>query len=196
MVSANKRYLTGNILLDRKIKQLKMTGSRRVLTAGMRKQAQHLAKVVKKDVLSRYKSVRKAIGWRSLSLKQNRGEPGAKVGGGVGKKSGVAATKEVVASFDRMISDRPGVGIDSRNIHWWFLGTAQRMTGTKRKGKSKERVNTGGKRMNRGAMNPQLPPMMYYATKNRSALLTIMRTEAKKAMKKEAAKMRAKARSK
>lgn len=196
MVSANKRYLTGNILLDRKIKQLKMTGSRRVLTAGMRKQAQHLAKVVKKDVPSRYKSVRKAIGWRSLELKRNKGEPGTKVGGGVGKRKGVAATREVVASFDRMIAGRPGDGISSANIHWWIQGTDVRTTGTKRVGRTKQRVDTGGKKMNRGSMPPQMPPIKAYAVKHQSTLKSILVSEAKKALKKEAAKLRAKARGK
>ena len=61
--------------------------------------------------------------------------------------------------------------MDKANIHWWFAGTQNRMTGTKRgriggkrgKGGWKGipiRVDTGGKKANRGRMPPQARPIM------------------------------------
>lgn len=180
--SKDRRFLTGSTALDVRLVRLKMTAGRRVVSAGMRKQAQHLAKVVKADIPSRYKTVRKAIGWRSAKLKYTKGEPGVKVGGAVGKKS------KKQSPTDR--SGRPGVGIGVPNVDWWFLGTDTRTTGTRRLGRRGPRVNTGKRRMNRGSMPPQIAPMKDFAMREKSALVAIMLAECKRQLKKEVAKLK------
>lgn len=87
------------------------------MQAGLNKGAQRSVKVIKAEVPSRYKTVRKAIRWRALKRKQNRNQPGVKVGAGVGKR-------QKTTFADR--SGRRGVGISTNNIHWWFLGTEKR----------------------------------------------------------------------
>ncbi len=66
-------------------------------------------------------SVRGTIGAR---LSKSRGEVAeAKIGAGVGKRAATSVQNR---------TGRPGVGIDARNVHWWFLGTKDRYTGTRR----------------------------------------------------------------
>lgn len=173
----NKRFLTGHILLDRKLKKLKMTAGRRVVSAGMRKQGQHLAKKIKAAIPSRYKMIRQAIGWRSLKLKDTGGEPGVKTGAAVGKQTAAKKRKQIASDLDRVTTAKAGVGIGSRNIHWWFLGTKSRKT---KKG------------ANRGRMAPQVAPVKDFANREKASLMKIMKVEAKKQLAKELAKLKAK----
>jgi hypothetical protein len=140
---------------------------------------------VKSEIPTRYKSVRKAVAWRHMKRKYNAGGRAVKVGAGVGpnilRKKRLTAKQQVRADKlrekiattqkARKDSKRPGVGMDKANIHWWFAGTQNRMTGTKRgriggkrgKGGWKGipiRVDTGGKKANRGRMPPQARPIM------------------------------------
>lgn len=70
---------------------------------------------------------RKAIGWRLMKSTETGGEIAAKIGAAVSNKKKHATSKKSRAG-------RGGVGIDRQNIHWWFLGTVERFTGTKRVG--------------------------------------------------------------
>jgi hypothetical protein len=185
----SRRFTTGFKEIDKNLKYLKDTGTRRVVSAGMRKQGQYLAKQIKADVPSRYKSIRKAIGWRSLALRRNKGMPGVKVGAGVGQNKAAKGRANIVR-FARSRGKRLGVGIDSRNIHWWFLGTAKRTTGTRRRGRSGIRVDTGKPKMNRGVMPSQMSPVIYYARREKTALMAIMRAESAKALDKELKKLK------
>ncbi len=87
------------------------------------------AKSVKAKIQNR--SVKKAIGWRLMKSTETGGEIVGKIGGAVGKKKR-AVRKAARKRGARATGD--GVGIDARNVHWWFLGTAKRFTGTKRVG--------------------------------------------------------------
>jgi len=111
--------IEGMDAIMRKIKVLRESAGKRALQRGLSNGAKEAAKLVKRQVPSRYKDVRKAIGWRALKRSRNKGEPGAKVGAAVGRRR---------ATTQRDRTGRRGVGISHRNIHWWFLGTKSRRT--------------------------------------------------------------------
>lgn len=178
------------------MKQLRVSGAKRALSAGLVKAAQRGAKHIKASIPGKYKSVRKAIGWRSLKRKDNNGEPGVKIGAAVGK----AASKAAKTSKDR--KGRSGVGIDARNVHWWFLGTDKRYTGTKRKRIGGRRGRGGWKGVAvrsrtgkavayRGAMPPQARPVSVMLREVEGELQKIIRTWTWVGVKKEVAKERA-----
>ena len=139
-------------------------------------------KKIKGQVPGRYRGIRKAIKWRQKKLKYNKGQPSIKIGAGVGKAKvqGEATTQK------NNREGRPGVGFDARNIHWWFLGTKQRTTGTKRKrigGKrgrggwrGKEvRVDTGNPKRNRGRMPAQERPILVILASAKGEITSIVR---------------------
>lgn len=177
--------------LDRVFRELKKSVGNRIAGPAIRRAASFGAKKVKAAIPSRYKGVRKATGWRSMKTKYNGGFVGAKVGAGVGKK------KATTTSKDR--TGRKGVGFDARNIHWWFMGTAERETGTKRKrvgGKrgrggwkgTQTRIATGGIRRRTGRMPPQTNPVQVILRANASGINEILRTWIDVGIKKEAAR--------
>lgn len=91
-------------------------------------------------------SVRGTIGAR---LSKSRGEVAeAKIGAGVGKRAATSVQNR---------TGRPGVGIDARNVHWWFLGTKDRYTGTRRSRTG--RKDTGKRKRFTGKMPPQDRPI-------------------------------------
>lgn len=138
--------------LERVFREFKLSGANRIARPAINKAASLGAKYVKTQIPSRYKTVRKAIGWRSVKTKFNSGIVGAKVGAAVGKHR-KAQLKER--------NGRKGVGIDIGNIHWWFLGTEDRYTGQRRiKTRTGVRiVKTGNKKRYTGKMKPQTEPM-------------------------------------
>ena len=164
-------------------------------------------KKVKAEIPTRYKGVRKAIRWRHVKRKYNAGGRAVKVGGGVGPnllrknmtgrgrkltasqqaKAEMMREKIATSQKNRKDSKRPGVGIDGNNVHWWFLGTDERMTGTKRKrigGKKGRggwrgkdvRVDTGKPKMNRGRMPAQTKPIIVILASNSGGIKEIIRT--------------------
>ena len=91
-------------------------------------------------------SVRGTIGAR---LTRTRGDVAeAKIGAAVGKRAAVSAQNR---------TGRPGVGIDGRNVHWWFLGTKARHTGTRRSRTG--RKDTGSRKRFTGKMPAQDRPI-------------------------------------
>jgi hypothetical protein len=90
-------------------------------------------------------SVRKTIGWRATQ--DARFVAAAKLGVAVGRGS-----KAI-----RRVTSRGGVGIDSRNVHWMILGTADRYTGTKRSRLGRQ--DTGKRKRFTGRMPPQERPI-------------------------------------
>jgi len=167
-----------------------------VASAGLRKEAQETAKVVKADIPSRYKDARKAIGWRfSKGKKAWTGHIFAKAGTGVGFRKGTKRRAAAFATKDR--NGRKGVGIGVPNIHWFYTGTDHRFTGTKRKGKHKKgnktRVFTGGAVRYTGKMRPIFTPVAASAAKNRSRLKAAFYQGAKRKFDTETAQLRVKA---
>ena len=149
-------------------------------------------KKIKGQVPGRYRGVRKAIKWRQKKLRYNKGQPSIKIGAGVGKAKvqGEATTQK------NNREGRPGVGFDARNIHWWFLGTKQRTTGTKRKrigGKrgrggwrGKEvRVDTGNPKRNRGRMPAQERPILVIRASAKGEITSIVRRYISQGIKQE-----------
>lgn len=149
-------------------------------------------KKIKGEVPGRYRGIRKAIKWRQKKLRYNKGQPSIKIGAGVGKAKvqGEATTQK------NNREGRPGVGFDARNIHWWFLGTKQRTTGTKRKrigGKrgrggwrGKEvRVDTGSPKRNRGRMPAQERPILVILASAKGEITSIVRRYISQGIKQE-----------
>lgn len=132
-------FVTGAKQIDRVLSQMKRVGARTAVQKGMRKAGSNLAKRVKSQIPSRYKNVRKSIGWRALKVSEAP-EGGVKIGAKVGiKKKKWKAAKR---------SSRSGTGISPANVHWWFTGTDERFTGKR-----------GGPRRRAGRMNPQAEPV-------------------------------------
>ena len=117
--------VTGDKQLLRELESIRKAARRKTRSATS-KAASFAAKSVKAKIKNR--SAKKAIGWRLVKSKDAGGEITAKIGAAVGKKKKNAATST------KSRAGRGGVGIDRQNIHWWFLGTAERLTGTKRVG--------------------------------------------------------------
>ena len=174
---------------------------------------------VKSDVPGKYKTVRKAIAWRHVKRKYNSGQRSVKVGGGVGpnllrknitgrgkkltekQKVRAGELREKIASTQQRRKDerRPGVGIDKANVHWWFLGTDMRTTGTKtRRRRSKTllggskvtrySVPTGKPMANRGRMPKQGKPIMVTLASNGAGIRNIIRVHMSKEIAVEANK--------
>ena len=113
----------GERQLQANLGKLKKTAAKRAVQQGLSKAAQYSLKVVKGRVASRYKDVRKSLGWRALKRSQNKNEPGAKVGAAVGKRGA-----KYYRTTSRNRGGRPGVGFGEQNVHWWFMGTKYRDT--------------------------------------------------------------------
>lgn len=114
--------------IQKALGKLKLSMANRVARPGVNAAASMAAKIVKSKIPGRLKSVRKAIGWRSVKTKDNGGVVGSKIGGGVGKRE----KNSVPVERDEK---RPGVGISAQNVHWWFLGTQDRQTQFRRTGR-------------------------------------------------------------
>ncbi len=129
---AHKRAVLGEKALARKIKHLGGKGAVNIAQAGIRGSVQELAKVIKRDVPSRFKQARKGVGWKATKghavskRRKNAVAAEAKAGVGVGmkKKKREALVKKHKASR----AGRPGAGIGPGNFHWWVIGTKQRYT--------------------------------------------------------------------
>lgn len=163
---------------------------------------------VKADIPGKYKSVRKAVGWRHVKRKYNAGQRAVKVGGGVGSnllrknitgrgrrltakqrdRQNVLREKLATSIKNRKESKRPGVGIDGNNVHWWFLGTEQRFTGTKRVGRSRKRVDTGKPKHDRGAMPQMGKPIMVTLASASGEIRQVIRVHMKQGIAIEAKK--------
>lgn len=99
--------------------------SNKVLRPALTKASRVAVKAIKAEIPSRYKEVRKAIGFRVRKAKKKDKAVDAKVGAAVGKRS--KSVKKQMGELERQYGrNRPGVGITSRNVHWWFIGTAER----------------------------------------------------------------------
>jgi hypothetical protein len=106
-------------------------------------------------------SVRGTIGAR---LVKSRGEVAeAKIGAAVGKRAATSTQNR---------TGRPGVGIDGRNVHWWFLGTKARYTGTKRSRTG--RRDTGKRKRFTGKMPAQDRPISVLF--NANGTVNVLRT--------------------
>ena len=206
----------GDVLVARvEIASMQRAVNRLLVTAEGKTATKALAAVgklgknkVKSEIPGKYKSVRKAIGWRHVKRKYNSGQRAVKVGGGVGPnllrknitgrgraltakqrdRQNVLREKLATSVKNRKASKRPGVGIDGNNINWWFLGTKQRFTGTKKVGRSGKRVDTGKPKHNRGSMPEMGKPIMVTLASASGEIREVIRVHMKKGIAIEAAK--------
>lgn len=110
---APQQILTGVPEVDAALKELKSAVANRVARSALSKGARLSTKKIKAGIPSSLKSVRRSIG---TSAKKNKLTKvwEAKAGAGVGKRK------------ESRGGTKGGVGISSRNVHWWFLGTGER----------------------------------------------------------------------
>lgn len=118
---SNERILLGVAELDEKLMALKQGTANRVARSGLIKGARLAAQKIKHEVPGHLKTVRAAIGH---SVKQTRfsGRAGrwtlARAGAAVGlPSSNIPRARR---------STRDGVGMSTRNLHWFIMGTKDR----------------------------------------------------------------------
>ena len=160
--------------LLRNIETLKARAMRSVMAAGLRKEGQEAAKIIKQETPSRYKDARKLIGWRMAKAKgQSKDTQLAKAGTGVGFRKGTKKRSKALQKGDR--SGKKGVGIGLRNLHWFFVGTGSR-------------VDKQGRET--GKMPAVLTSVSSIASRNRTRLMGAFYTGAKAKFDKEVAKLK------
>lgn len=166
------------IQLEKNIKRLQKEFPRKICRKALAELAKTSVKKIKATVPGRARGVRKSIKWRHKKARYTKAGPEVKVGGGVGKQKKTAGE----ATSQKNRNGRPGVGIDSRNVHWWFLGTQKRTTGKKRKRAGRvngkaiwDSVSTGKPEKNRGKMPPQGKPIIVTIRGASGELLGIVR---------------------
>lgn len=151
----SRRLLTGVEELDKKLEGLKNGAANKISRPALTKAARYLLKVMKQNVPANMKDAKRALGMRvDQKGGKSKNEQRSKVGAGVGRGS-KAEPKGNRSSG--------GVGIGGQNIHWFILGTQNRVTES---GKST------------GSMPSQMPRIIQNATTSaRSEMLAIMRNE-------------------
>ena len=119
--------LLGDKELERKLKHLSRRGSKRAITAGIRGSMVPIARAMRAAINATAASTdlkreaRKAIGARFGKTRRIT-ERHAKVGFSVGKKA-----KQIRAAYRSKKVDEKGVGISATNVHWFVLGTDERV---------------------------------------------------------------------
>ena len=109
------RLFTGLDEIDRRLKELPLAPANRVARKGLSVAVRLLARRMRALVLSGGADVKKAL--KGYVKKNPKSKLIQAKAGGVGKQSG----KQADAA-----SGKRGVGIGSRNIHWWLMGTKDR----------------------------------------------------------------------
>lgn len=136
--------VTGTDELHRQFERLRR-GASRIVRRAVSKSAQSSASGIRSRIAN--PSVRATIGSR-LAKTHGDSVAEAKIGASVGKRAATSVQNR---------TGRPGVGIDARNVHWWFLGTKDRYTGTRRSRTG--RKDTGKRKRFTGKMPAQERPI-------------------------------------
>ena len=179
--------------LQKNIRKLQEALPKKIARKALAEVGKAGVKRIKAAIPGRYRGVRKAMKWRQKKLRYNKGQPSIKIGAGVGKAKaqGEATTQK------NNREGRPGVGFGPQNIHWWFLGTRKRFTGTKRKraGRRKKlfggtatryiRVSTGNPKRNRGRMPAQERPILVILASAKGEITSIVRRYISQGIKQE-----------
>ena len=174
--------------LEKVYAELSKGMANRIAKPGLMKAGRLAAKKIKAQVPSRLKAIKKLIKSKSIKTKKNSGIAGVKVGAAVGEKK----KKEQ----DKPRRNRPGVGISSANVHWFFTGTAERVTGVTTR---RRRKKTGGsevvsRRLNgnvvreTGRMKEQIPGVSQIVAASKSEMVEIIRKGIAAGVEKEAAR--------
>lgn len=143
--------------LLKKMDQLSKAAANKVGKKAITEGAKVMAKAIKKQIPSKQKSARKAIGY---SFKRPRSGKYknvifAKAGAGAGMKK--EKRQKMAAKMKESRKKRKGVGIGVSNVMWLLAGTEERSTGSKRVGAHRAGVKnrrklTGGKVKRTGRM--------------------------------------------
>lgn len=112
---AANQILTGLDDVDALLKEMKISSGNRAARSGLTAACRLGVKLVKQKIPSTKKTIKNAIGYR-VRMDKKTGSTKAKFGASVGKKQAPLAKR----------GKRRGVGIGSRNIHWWVMGTQDR----------------------------------------------------------------------
>lgn len=123
--------VSGDKAILRKFNNLAKNVNKVMVRPGLSAALQESTKAVKASIRPMYKDVKKSIGWR---IRSKEGNLSGKVGAAVGFKS--ARKAKFLAKQRTRRKGHPGVGFSPQNVHWWFVG-------------SKERVTKSGKRTGR-----------------------------------------------
>ena len=110
--------VTGFKKIDKKLKRLATTGSKRIGQAMVSSLMTEVSKGIRKAIPPKQRSVKKTLG-RKLKKNPETGMHEGKVGLGVGKRT---------KSKKQRDPKKPGVGISKQNVHWFILGTDHRFT--------------------------------------------------------------------
>lgn len=176
--------------LDRVFRELSKGMANRIARPGLAKAGRLAAKKVKASVPSRLKDIKKLVKSKSIKTKQNGGFAGVKIGPAVGQKK----KKADQSSKKRK---KPGVGISSANVHWFFTGTTDRVTGFKTR---RRRKKTGGSEIvsrqlngnivrETGQMKQQLPGVSTTLAAAKTEMAAIIKTSVAENVEKEAARL-------
>lgn len=112
--------ITGDKKIDRKLKRLKTSSQRKIGRAMTGAMQTELLRGIRSVVPPKQKSLKKTLGRRNKRNKKT-GVYEAKVGFGVGKQAKSKKNRD---------PRKPGVGITKSNVHWFILGTVQRIRST------------------------------------------------------------------
>ncbi len=121
------RIILGIPELDARLEGLKLAVANRIARGGLAKGVRVAVKKIKAEVPSTQKHLRKAIGGYVKKQKRgaNKGIVEAKAGAAVGKKKAAQTSEAAAAKASR--GKRGGVGISAANIHWYIMGTGDRV---------------------------------------------------------------------
>jgi hypothetical protein len=183
------RNIQGATDVYKALEHMKASVSAKVQRPALTKAGRLGVKHVKATIPSRLKELRKAIGSRTLKMKNSGGIVTVKVGVAVGKRS----AKAKVSTKDR--TNRPGVGISKQNAHWFFLGTSHRWQGLRirrSKSGSVKISRTGNALKYTGKMPAQVPAVEATLAAHASSLKALIEREMAANLAKEAAKARRK----
>jgi len=115
--------VTGDRELDRKLKTLRDSVEKKIKKAAVKSALGIAVKAIKREVPSRFKSVRKSMGVRVGSNKNYILL--AKVGWRIGPGARKAIKNEAAISR----AQGTGKGISGQNFHWWILGAGYKSGG-------------------------------------------------------------------
>jgi hypothetical protein len=118
-----QRLLTGLAEIDRRLSDLPLAPANRIARKGLSVAVRLLARRMRAMVTSGGPTVKKALKGYVRKTQEDGGKRITAKAGGVGKQADKAAQ---AAKKKHAASGKRGVGISSRNIHWWLMGTRDR----------------------------------------------------------------------
>lgn len=171
-MQTNKSFQAQAKALGLALEQFRESMQKKIVRGGVNKALRILTKGIKAKVPSKFKGMKRVIGFRMAKKVL-----GGKVGAGVGVKKTKIVAHQAKRAAKR--TGRPGVGIGAENIHWFIMGTGNRVQKTTKR--------------ETGSMPPQVPDLIKQGVESRwNEALNVMAEHIRQQIPKEAAKMAAK----